>query len=124
MWICLNRAFLSIVEPVAHAQGSSATLLVRARRPGDIESVFPGVTVEKRPERDYLFRALVPREAVAEAVASEVRGIDYGNFKGSVRNNKLHDAYSAFWGIHSRLQPTRPYSGAAAARGRGQRGLL
>jgi hypothetical protein len=121
MWICLNRAFLSIVEPEAGALGSSPTLLVRARRPGDIESVFPGVKVEKRHERDYLFRALVPREAVAEAIAAEVHGIDYNNFKGSVRNNKLHDAYSAFWNIHSRLQPTAPYSGISYGR---QRSML
>lgn len=124
MWICLNRAFLSIVEPERGTNGASPTLLVRARRPGDIEAVFPDVKVEKRPERDYLFRAMVPREAVAEAIAAEVLGIDYNNFKGSVRNNKLHDAYAGFWNIHARLQPTPPYSGRAAARGRGQRALV
>lgn len=116
MWICLNRAFLSIVEPERGTNGASPTLLVRARRPGDIESVFPGVKVEKRPERDYLFRALVPREAVAEAVANEVRGISYNNFKASVSNKKLHDAYAGFWNIHSRLQPTAPYSGISYGR--------
>ena len=121
MWICLNRAFLSIVEPERGTNGTSPTLLVRARRPGDIESVFPGAKVEKRPERDYLFRALVPREAVAEAMANEVRGISYGNFKDSVRNNKLHDAYAAVWSIMARLQPTAPYSGARASR---QRSML
>ena len=116
MWICLNRAFLSIVEPERDTNGTSPTLVVRARRPGDIESVFPGVKVEKRPERDYLFRALVPRDAVAEAGANEVRGISYNNFKASVSTKKLHDAYAGFWNIHSRLQPTAPYSGISYGR--------
>lgn len=111
MWICLNSAFLSIVEP---ASGSD-TLLVRARRPGDIEAVFgKGYSVEKRPERDYLFRALIPREVVGAVVAAAVTSIDYGNFKNSVRNSRLHDAYAAVWGIMARLQPTRPYSGKSS----------
>jgi len=123
MWLSFNNAFLSIVEPEPRAGGKSPQLLVRARRAGDIEAVFPGVTVEKRPERDYLFRALIDREVVATIVADRVMTIDYGNFKDSVRNNALHDAYAAVWGIMARLQPTRPYSGAAAARGR-QRSML
>ena len=118
MWISFNDSFLSIVEPDRNSRGKSPQLLVRARRPGDIEAVFPGVTVEKRPERDYLFRALIDREVVAAMVADRVMSVDYGNFKDSVRNGKLHDAYAAVWGIMARLQPTRPYSGAAAARGR------
>lgn len=118
MWISFNDAFLSIVEPDRKAGGKSPQLLVRARRPGDIEAVFPGAVVEKRPERDYLFRALIDREVVAAMVADRVMQVNYGNFKDSVRNNRLHDAYAAVWGIMARLQPTRPYSGAAAARGR------
>jgi hypothetical protein len=47
-------------------------------------------------------------------LAAEVAAIDYGNFKGSVADDRLHDAYAAFWGIHARLQPTPPYSGRRA----------
>lgn len=120
MWISFNNAFLSIIEPTP----GSDNLLVRARRPGDIEAVFgESYKVEKRPERDYLFRALIPRDVVAQAVADSVRGISYGNFKASVRNTKLHDAYAAVWSIMARLQPTPPYSGTGAARGR-QRSML
>lgn len=43
MWICLNDAFLSIV---AH-RDKPGVLLVRARRPGDIERTFPGVTTHQ-----------------------------------------------------------------------------
>ncbi len=106
MWLCLNSAFFSIVEP---SPGSS-DLLVRARRKGDIDKVFPGAEVQRIPGRDYLYRATVGRDVVAEVVAEQVRGISYGNFKSSVKNRSLHDAYSAFWSIHADLQEVPPYS--------------
>ncbi len=116
MWVCLNNAFFSIVEP---DDIGGDVLLVRARRKGDIEKVFPGVKVERIPGRDYLYRALIQRELVAETIADQVRRICYDNFKNSVRDHKLHDAYSAFWSIHARLQEIPPY-----ARGRGRQGEL
>lgn len=107
MWICLNDAFLSVV----HKECAADELLVRARRSGDIERVFPGAKVIKSPGTDYLFRAVVKRAEVGAALAKQAEAIGYGNFKGSVKDRRLHDAYSAFWGIHARLQPTAPYSG-------------
>lgn len=118
MWICLSNAFLSIVEP--HEPVAEDVLLVRARRAGDIQAVFPHAKVRRTPARDYLFRALIPREEVARAVAAKVTAIGYTNFKASVRSKPLHDAFARFWGIMSGLQPTAPYSGA---RGRRQRRL-
>jgi len=117
MWICLNRAFLSIVTPAAN-QPDSKMLLVRARRKGDIESVFPGAKVERTPSRDYLFRALIAREEVARALSDEVFNIDYNNFKNSVRSRPLHDAFSRIWSIMAGLQPTAPYSGGRRRRNR------
>lgn len=114
MWVCFNDSFLSIVAK----ECGPDELLVRARRPGDIEKVFPGAKVKKSPSTDYLFRAVLPRALVAEAVAQRLMEVDYSNFKNSVREDKLHDAYSAFWGIHARLQPTPPYSGARTYRQR------
>lgn len=115
MWICLNRAFLSIVDDPDNPD----SLLVRARRKGDIESVFGDVCrVRRTPERDYLFRASIPRTAVAAIIADEVSGINYGNFKASVRNKRLHDAFSRVWSIMAGLQPTAPYSGLRAGRQR------
>lgn len=106
MWVCLSDAFLSIVEPEA----ASPVLRVRARRKGDIERVFPGAKVERTPGRDYLYRAHIDREIVAQVMADQVRGISYSNFKNSVRNNKLHDAFAGFWSIMARLQEIPPYS--------------
>ena len=113
MWICLNSAFLSIVAP----ESGSDNLLVRARRPGDIKAVFgKDYKVEKRPERDYLFRALIPREVVADVIAAQLMDLSYPNFKNSVNDRRLHDAYERVWSVMSGLQPTAPYSGVRARR--------
>lgn len=106
MWICLNEAFLSVVSKDCPAD----CLLVRARRRGDIERVFPGARVEETPGNDYLFRAVVKRSDVADALARQVEALDYDNFKNSVRDRKLHDAYASFWHTHARLQEIPPYS--------------
>lgn len=106
MWICLNDAFFSIVD-AAETEGK---LLVRARRRGDIEKVFPDATVKRIPGRDYLFRAEIDRNVVAATIAEKIGAISYGNFKDSVRDNKLHDVYARFWHGHASLQEIPPYS--------------
>lgn len=114
MWVCLKNSFLSIVDK----ECQPGELLVRARRPGDIEAVFPAAVVKKSTTTDYAYRAVIKRVDVAEAMTAEVMGIRYPNFKNSVRDDALHNAYAAFWNVHARLQPTAPYTGRA------QRGML
>jgi len=90
MWIMLNDAFLSIVKKDVRDD----ELLVRARRLGDIEKVFGrDVVVTRSTDSDYLFRAAIKRDAVVRAIQNEVLRIDYGNFKDSVAETELHDAY-------------------------------
>lgn len=105
MWICLNNAFLSIVTDPE----SPDMLLVRARRPGDIELVFPDAEVARRPGRDYLYRASIHRDEVAATIACCVLKITYPNFKDSVRNAELHDAYARVWGVMASTQAVRPF---------------
>lgn len=100
MWVCLNNSFLSIVEN----KTNKAQLLVRARRKGDIEKTFPTVRVFEDAGTDYKFRAFVPRDVVADAMYDAIMNINYGNFKNSVREHDLHDAYADFWGIMYGLQ--------------------
>lgn len=100
MWIALSDSFLSIV---AH-DFDPECLLVRARVAGDIERVFPKAKVERTPDADYLYRAKIPTEQVAQALAREARGIDYRNFKNSVLDQDRHDAYLACWSAMLRLQ--------------------
>lgn len=120
MWIMLNNAFLSIVSPSAR----SPTLDVRARVKGDIERVFPGAKVICLPNRDYAFRAHLPRNEVAAAIEREVAGIRYPNFKGSTHENDRHDAYVRCWGAMADFQERRghgrPYFTTATGNARKQ----
>jgi hypothetical protein len=104
MWVCLNDSFLSIVEDYT-SRANKSDLLVRARLKGDIETVFPDVVVRVDEGSDYKYRATVPRQAAADALAKRVMSINYDNFKDSVTGNSArHDAYMAIWSIMHRLQ--------------------
>ena len=106
MWLCMNDAFLSIVDKDCEPD----ELLVRARRDGDIERVFPGAKVEVTLGNDYRCRARVKRADVAAAISARVMDIGYSNFKGSTRDDELHDAYMGAWHAFGKLQPGGPYS--------------
>lgn len=109
MWIALNDAFLSIV----HKDCPADSLLVRARRPGDIEKVFGRrVKVTRAEDADYLFRAVISRTDVEAALVAETRRITYPNFKSSVQADDLHDAYMACWTAIAKTQKPGPYSRA------------
>lgn len=79
--------------------GDGTTLLVRARRRGDLERVFPEAEVKETPRNDYRFRARLPRERVAQALAEAARGITYPNFKATVHERGRHDAYLDTWSV-------------------------
>jgi hypothetical protein len=109
MWIMLSDAFFSIVRKDV----SPGQLLVRARRPGDIEKVFGRhVRVDCDDRGDYLYRARIARSDVAEVLERELSRIDYGNFKDSVQDDALHHAYMDTWTAMARVQPTPPYAGS------------
>jgi hypothetical protein len=108
MWIMLNDAFFSIVKKDCKAD----ELLVRARRSGDIEKVFGReVKVVRILQADYLYRAVIPFETVASVLTAELRRVVYGNFKDTVKDRPLHDAYLRVWSAMASLQNPRPYSG-------------
>jgi len=102
MWIFLNDAFLSIVSHRDRKGG----LLVRARRRGDIERVFPEVQVTEMPDADYRFRAAIPKQLVADTLAQKVLGIEYDNFKNSMSGEDVqrHAAYLDVWSDMRRYQ--------------------
>lgn len=100
MWLLLNDCFFSIVSK----ECGRDELLVRARRRGDIEKVFDGAKVKRSPSTDYLYRACVKKEAITAALANEVNRINYGNFKSSVGDDRLHAAYLRVWSDLGPLQ--------------------
>lgn len=93
MWIFLPNSFISVVQK----PGDTDTLTVRARLPGDIETVFPRAIVKSNKGTDYKYRALVPRQTVAQVLHDQVMGLNWSNFKGAVKNPKRHDAYLNVW---------------------------
>jgi hypothetical protein len=98
MWVFLNDAFLSIVED----RRRPSHLLVRARKAGDIEAAFRGIStgpVVHTPDADYAYRTSVPRSAVQTMMREATERIDYDNFKNSVADDQRHDAYVECWGI-------------------------
>ena len=104
MWLMLSDCFYSIV-----AKDCGPTeLLVRARRAGDIEKVFPDAKVTRTTNRDYLYRAVLPRDLVKQALAAMIDKIDYPNFKDSVEDSSLHAAYSGVWHAMAGLQHPPP----------------
>lgn len=110
MWVYLTDALLSIV---AH-RDRPADLLVRARFDGDIEAVFPDAVVSETPAADYRFRATLPREVVARAIAERAAAIDYPNFKATLphrtradlaRADAYHAAHSAALAAQDKAPP-------------------
>jgi hypothetical protein len=107
MWIMFSDCFLSIVSKDCQPN----ELVVRARRPGDIEQVFPGAKVKRDIKADYLYRAILSKKAVALAMAERIDAVNYPNFKDSVTDAALHRAYMQVWFAMVELQPLPPYSG-------------
>jgi hypothetical protein len=107
MWIMLYDCFFSIVSKDC----APDELMVRARRPGDIQKVWKDAKITKYDKSDYMFRAAIKRTDIIAALSTEVMDIDYDNFKNEVRDKPLHDAYLSVWTAMARLQPAPPYSG-------------
>jgi len=106
MWVFLNDAWLSIVED----REDEEQLLVRSRRSGDVARTF-GVEEFQDLKADYWYRAHIPRDQVAGAIAREVLRIDYPNFKNSVKDDTLHAAYSKVWTVGFNLQANESIKG-------------
>jgi hypothetical protein len=104
MWLMLSDCFYSIVAKDC----APNELLVRARRAGDIEKVFPDAKVTRNTKSDYLYRAVLPRDVVKEALAAMIDRIDYPNFKDSVEDSSLHAAYAGVWHAMAGLQHPPP----------------
>ncbi|EDY2030009.1 hypothetical protein GTB64_004451 [Salmonella enterica] len=106
MWFFGSEAFLSVVQH----HTNPAILVVRARRPGHIEKMFPDVEVLTHDGRDYQFRAELPREVVAARMQQYVMEMTATNFKNSVKDKVYHDACFGVWSCMEKIQPLPAYS--------------
>jgi hypothetical protein len=102
MWLFTSKSFVSIVVDL----NDKTKRLVRARMGGDIEELFPNAVVRKGEGTDYLYRASISVEDVAQKVQECIAGMDYGNFKDSVPpdHENRHDAYMEVWDVMHRHQ--------------------
>lgn len=105
MWVMLNNSFFSVVDK--DCPGDS--LLVRSRRKVDLERLLgPNYPIREGGGTDYQFRAVVSRDELAQIMAGEIFNINYTNFKDSVTDPRLHDAYLNVWGAMHRLAESNP----------------
>ena len=102
MWICLNSAFISAVQH----RDKPGHLMVRARMWEHLDVVFPEEEIIETPTADYRWRVVVTKNAFKKAVNHSIDSIDYDNFKNSVEDHDLHEAYTQVWGVMNRLQYT------------------
>jgi hypothetical protein len=103
MWICFNDGFVSAVED----WNDKSMLRVRGRKREHLE--FLNKPIAENEGTDYKFRCMVPKAEFAELVKQRILNINYGNFKNSVGDPKLHDLYADFWELHYIYQ-ARHYS--------------
>jgi hypothetical protein len=118
MWICTNQGFISAVDK---AKNRKRDLHVRSRRKDHLKAIFPHLKdgdIAETMGGDYRFRADIPRAVVAQVVGALLTGIQYDNFKDSVKEKDLHDAYAGVWSVIGTLQAGGPYNWDSRKRGR------
>lgn len=91
MWIFLNSGFISVVQD----RRDSEKLVIRARRPEVLMKLFPNEKILLIREADYRYRVFVRRAQLGAVLCREIIGIDYLNFKDSVRDSQTRDFYHA-----------------------------
>jgi hypothetical protein len=121
MWIMTNKAFVSLV---AKAPAGPDQLLARARVRAHLADLFPDAKIIESDGTDYRFRAVVSRDEVAEVLSAAARGVDYRNFKDSVKDRPYHDALMRVWSAMAALQPFGAYGHRARRTLPRQRGMF
>jgi hypothetical protein len=106
MWVVTTRGFYSVV---AH-RDDPEMVLVRVRAREDLEALdelIGPLEILTTPERDYGFRATVPRERWSQALVLLASEIDYPNFKNAVAAKQGHEravTYHRVWSDLLELQ--------------------
>jgi hypothetical protein len=104
MWTLTNFGAFSTTlrDEKDVAKNDDRLLQVRARRAKHLEDLrdryMPSAGgIVRLPHRDYEFRLYCTHDDWALAVARMAQDIDYGNFKNSVKDHDLHNAYMRVW---------------------------
>lgn len=117
MWLMTNTGFYSAIQfddrkAPRHEELASLdvtkVLLVRTRNEDSVlilSAFVGGREFTVTPTGDYRFRVQVTRAEWSAFLTDEANEIDYGNFKSSVKDNALHNAYMGVWGVMHKIQP-------------------
>lgn len=97
MWIAMNDSFVSIVQD----RKDRNSVVVRARVKEDLISLFPqqAPDIIETDDSDYRFRLFLDKKLVADVVRQRVIGINYPNFKDSVKEGWRKQAYMKIWNV-------------------------
>lgn len=102
MWICTNKGFISIVRD----RNNERSFVVRARQKEHLTAVLGEVVIIETPHADYRWRAYIYDNDLVKLISNEIHCIQYDNFKNSVKDPDLHDAYADVWSMMYQLQRT------------------
>lgn len=120
MWIFAREGFVSIVADL----DDQSKLLVRGRFKGDVEAVFPKVSVRETANADYRFRASVDRVAAGVRLAEIAASIDYQNFKSAAPGDR-HSILMRIWSLliseQDRLYPPKAWRWGSAPQARSRK---
>ncbi|NDA83047.1 MAG: hypothetical protein EBY01_08355 [Actinobacteria bacterium] len=103
MWIFTNTGFISTVS------NSVGTLNVRARDKSSLKNLASTfkVEIEHTPLADYPYRLSLGHDQFAKWIDSQVKAIDYNNFKSAValtRGKGFASALSEVWSTMHRIE--------------------
>jgi len=103
MWIFTNSGFISTVS------NSVGTLNVRARDKSSLKKLAStfNVEIEHTPLADYPYRLSLGHDQFAKWIDSQVKAIDYKNFKCSIaltRGKRFASALSEVWSTMHRIE--------------------
>ena len=119
MWLFTRLGFFSVVAD----SDNPGYLLVRARMPGDLETLkarhLPELgPIAETPERDYRFRGSGEKKAFAAAVGRIAEDITYTNFKNEVKHvqgDQRAGWYADVWSVMYEMQSKREKEGAGGS---------
>ena len=98
MWIVMNDSYVSIVKDREDDMG----VVVRARVKEDLENLFGAEHAQdiiETDDSDYRFRLFLDQAYVAAVIEDKVMGINYDNFKNSVKQSWRKQAYTRIWNV-------------------------
>jgi hypothetical protein len=114
MWIFTVNGFFTVIQD----RKDPSYVWLRARLREDIERNFPGVEVTEHPGADYLYRAKLPREQVAQRVMELVMENNVtSHFKDVMIRTAAKPKFGnrstmlyGVWHAGADMQPYPPYS--------------